>query len=70
MTDLPVFKPQENVNDLFVHIRVQKIANGYVIRGSQTATYCGDIESAGELVKDALLKTDWDTRTRSTQSKG
>lgn len=68
MSDLPVFKPHANLSDLFVHIRVHKINNGYIVRGNQTAFFCNNIEDTSETVKNALLRTDWSTKIKA-QSK-
>lgn len=69
MSDLPVFKPHANLSDLFVHIRVHKINNGYIVRGNQTAVFCENIENTSETVKNALLRTDWSTKIKPQPEK-
>jgi len=56
---IPVFKVQEDKNDVTTLIRLQQIQNGFVVRGGKQAIHYPDIATAAEAVKEGLMKTSW-----------
>lgn len=51
---------KKNGNDTGVHIRVQKIINGFVIRSASGPVHCASIEEVAETIKRGLLTANWD----------
>lgn len=60
---IPVFKVQEDKNDVTTLIRLQQIQNGFVVRGCKQAIHYPDIATAAEAIKEGLIKTSWPVLT-------
>jgi hypothetical protein len=52
---VPKFIVREEQNDIGAQIRVQQIANGFVIRGCAQPVFCKTTEEMAEAVKQGLI---------------
>ncbi len=60
--EVPNLQVRKDTNDISTQIRIQKIANGFVVRGhAGTPIHYESQEKLAEAVKVGILRLQWDT---------
>lgn len=55
----PELVVREDANDVSVQIRVQKVANGFLVRAGKVPIYYATIEAAADAARAGLIEVVW-----------
>ena len=55
----PELVVREDANDVSVQIRVQKVANGFLVRTGKVPIYYATIEAAADAARAGLIEVVW-----------